>query len=448
MTMFVGLLRRARGVSAEKSEGKEGVVSSLRARSSFPILLVGILMLMFDGYDLTSIGVVAPAMQLYEAWHVTPSLVGFIGSLAAFGMVPGGIVAGYCADRFGPRLAVTVSLCWVSLCMFATFMAPSLSSFMVARFLTGMGMGSLIPLAVALVSNCAPKERHSFYVAVTLSGLAVGSMVAVAVGKTILASFHFQWVFAVGVLPMLFVPVIWRLLSPESMSSRISHPASAPSSTVSHQAAQLGTLPPNRFRQLFIGRFGWATVGFALANLIVLLLFFAASTWLPSLLQRSGYALDTSLYFTISFFIGAFVGTLVIGVVADKTSLKWATVMTFVATFFALLVLSKPQSTAITVTMLAIAGLGSTGTGTLINAFVAKLYPVHLRGTALGVINSIGRVGAIVGPTYIGFVVAFDNSPRVGFLALMLPALIGAILVAVMPNQQRNIDVYHDGGRT
>ncbi|HET7131765.1 MAG TPA: MFS transporter, partial [Gammaproteobacteria bacterium] len=67
-----------------------------------------------------------------------------------------------------------------------------------------------------------------------------------------------------------------------------------------------------------------------------------------------------------------------------------------------------------------------------INTITSMLYPVAMRSTGLGWALGVGRVGSIVGPTIGGMVLASAADPRSAYLVCIVPALVGAVCVALL----------------
>lgn len=406
--------------------GPSGAVRSGRA----PVFLaLGMLILFLYGYDLFVFGAVAPAMLEYEAWKVTNVSIGLIGSITTLGMPLGAISTGYAADVYGRRLPLIVSLAWVSMCMFASFVAPSLEFFMATRFAAGLGLGTLVPLTCTFVNDWAPEGRRAFYTGTALTGIAFGGLVAAFTARALLPEVHFQWLFLFGCLPLVLVPIVWRLL-PSSL------PACEPADTTEHSSAdQVSGQEKSKIRQIFASGLARATIAFWVATFFGLLLINGASTWLPTLMVNAGYDIRSSLEFSVTFNIGAIVGTLGATLIADRGSLKWVTVVSFGLAAVSMFVLSTPQPRVLLLLMAAVAGLGALGTQNLINAYVGQYYPARVRGTALGFSLGVGRLGSIVGPSYLAALTVLFANPDAGFYALMIPALLGALVITTVPFQ-------------
>lgn len=399
-----------------------------RRRPALAVTL-GLIILCIEGYDLFILGAVGPSLLAHPGWGVTKSTLGLLGSLTALGMPLGSIAAGWAGDLYGRRLPMVIGLAWLSVWMLLSAVAGSLGFFAATRFATGIGLGALIPLVTAYVSESATPARRSLQVGTALTGVAIGGLITGILGRALLPAWDFHTLFLFGVLPLVLTPVTWRLI-PNDVQTDPGHDADMP-----WPVAQ--EVPSNRLSQLLSAQYRRATLLFWAATFSGLVLVYGAGTWLPTLMVKAGYDLSSSLEFSIAFNAGAVVGTLGAALIADRGFLKAATVTSFVLAALAMLTLSTPQPRPVLLLASAVAGLGALGTQNLINIFVARSYPAHLRGTALGFSLGIGRIGAIVGPSYLAAVTVAITSPKAGFFAFVIPALLGAALTALFKTAHR-----------
>lgn len=393
-----------------------------------PAVALGLAILCIEGYDLFLLGVVGPTLLNHPDWDVTKSTLGLLGSLTALGMPLGSIAAGWLGDLYGRRIPMVVSLAWLSLSMFLSSVAGDLTLFAATRFLTGVGVGALVPLVTAFVSEAATPSRHSLQVGVTQTGMAFGGIISGVAGRALLPEWDFHTLFVFGAVPLILVPVVWRVV---------------PAGVRDHAAPEVLTAEPearvpargastNRLGQLLSAQYRRSTLLFWAATFAGLVIVYGAGTWLPTLMVNSGYDLSSSLEFAVVFNIGAVVGTLGAGLIADRGLLKAATVVSFMLAAVAMVTLSSPQPRPVLLLASAVAGFGALGTQALVNIFVAHSHPAQLRGTALGFSLGVGRVGAIVGPSYLAATAALISSPKAGFYAFVVPALMGAVLIGLL----------------
>jgi len=77
-------------------------------RGQYLAPLLGIMMIMIDGYDLQSIGYVAP--EIARAWSLDIAAFGMVFAAGLAGTIPGAMLAGPAARRFGPGAVLKMSL--------------------------------------------------------------------------------------------------------------------------------------------------------------------------------------------------------------------------------------------------------------------------------------------------------------------------------------------------
>lgn len=389
-------------------------------RRGGPVLLLGVLLLIVDGYDLFVLGTVGPALLRYTPWGVTPPVLGLLGGVTAFGAAVGAVVAGWAGDVLGRRLPLAVSLVWVAGWMALSAVVPTVELFAMTRFFTGTGLGALIPLVVAVVTEAAPVARRSLFVGAAMTGVAVGGLVAAFAGRVLLGPVPFRTLFLIGALALVLLPAVWWLV-----------PAGIPAAQPSDAPGRAGTLLTAGHRR--------ATLLFWASTFLGLVVVYGASTWLPALMVSAGYDQGSALEFLIAFNLGAIVGTLAVTALADRLRIKAVTLACALVASGAMLVLSTPQARWLLLVMAAAAGLGALGTQNLVNAYVSRYHEPPVRGTALGLCLGVGRLGAIAGPVYLSLVTVLSASPKAGFYAFVVPALMEAALIAAIPRRRASM---------
>jgi SP family arabinose:H+ symporter-like MFS transporter len=108
------------------------------------------------GYDTA---VIAGAIGFLETkFNLTPAMVGWAASSAIWGCVVGAMMAGYLSDRFGRKkvLIVTAVLFFVS--SLGAAIPESLTQFVLARFVGGLGIGAASMLSPLYISEIAPAK--------------------------------------------------------------------------------------------------------------------------------------------------------------------------------------------------------------------------------------------------------------------------------------------------
>lgn len=402
-----------------------------------------------DGFDLVVLGAVTPALLEYEAWGLTPPRVGAITSYGLVGMMIGALGIGTLTDVIGRRKAILISVvsfsAFTALCAFA----PSPALFGALRFLAGLGLGGLIPTAATLVSEYARLRRGSSSITFMMTGYHVGGVLTALLAIPILPSLGWRAMFVIGALPALvLVPVMLKNL-PESPSFLV---ASGRRVEAEELAARYGiTLEPEEVREvqaeeraaeegrfgalknLFSGGYVIGTLAFSVASFMGLLLVYGLNQWLPTIMRDAGYALGAALAFLLVLNVGAVVGLLVAGPVADKYGSKVACAGWFALAAVSLFLLSVQMPLVATYLAVFATGVWVFSAQVLLYAYVSKHYPTSGRGTALGWAAGIGRIGAICGPLLGGLLLGAGLAVPWGFYAFALVGLLGAIFIALVP---------------
>lgn len=404
----------------------------------------------FDGYDLVVYGAVVPSLLQYREWALTPEEAGAIGAYALVGMLIGALVAGALTDAFGRRKIILISISWFSVGMVLCALAPSPELFGLFRFVTGLGLGGVLPTAIALTIEYAPTHRRNLYNALMFSGYVIGGVLSSALGIALISSFGWRIMFWIGALPILvIVPLAYKFL-PESMeflyaknrrdeaeeyARRFDMPMQAAvetAETVSGEApaesSKLGMVTT-----LFSRNYVVATIVFWLASFSGLLLIYGMYTWLPQIMSEAGYALNSALVFLLLFNVGAVLGSILVSVFADRFGSKPMTAIAFLTATIAIFLLSFKLPTAALYILATVSGAGVIGAQMLVNAWVAGHYPASSRATALGWSLGLGRLGAVAGPIIGGLVVGSQLGLEWNFYVFAGVALLGAIVIMVIP---------------
>jgi AAHS family benzoate transporter-like MFS transporter len=417
-------------------------------RSALFVVLICFVTIVFDGYDLVVYGTTVPSILGHSEWGVTPAQAGAIGSYALIGMLIGTLVVGAVTDILGRRKIMLISITWFSVAMVLTALAPNAEIFGLLRFVGGLGLGGVVPTAIALTVEYSPKGRRQLNNALMYSGYSFGGIFAALAGIALLPETDFRVMYAIGALPLVVVlPIAWKYL-PESiaflaakgrhdearsLADRYGVVLQDVTVTPGPQAAVTDRLAG--IRTLFTRRYLAASLLFAAASFCGLLLVYGLNTWLPQIMREAGYQLGSSLAFLLVLNAGAIVGAIGASRLADRIGSKPVTTAAFMAATVSILLLSVNLPTALLFLFVAVAGLGSVGTQILVNGYVATHYPDTSRATALGWSLGMGRIGAILGPVLGGFVVASSLGYQWNFYLFAGFAVVGAILIAVVPRR-------------
>ncbi|WP_217214925.1 aromatic acid/H+ symport family MFS transporter [Streptomyces sp. AC550_RSS872] len=400
--------------------------------------------IVFDGYDLIVYGATVPALLQYKDWGLTPVQAGVIGSYALIGMLVGALIAGAVTDVVGRRKVMLTGVGWFSAAMMGCALAPDATWFGAFRLLAGIGLGGVMPTAVALTAEYSDPDRRSRNNALMFSGYAVGGILAAVLAMALLPELGFRFMYAIGAVPLLMLPLLLRYV-PESLVFLV---AKGRHEQAARTAARLGVPVPEAApaadgaprrksgpTALLAGRHLVPALLFALTSFFGLLLVYGLNTWLPQIMRSAGYPLSSSLLFLLVMNLGAVIGSVLFGPLGDRYGMKPVTLLSFLAAAVSMALLSVATAAPLMYLLVAVAGFGTIGAQIMVLGYVAMHFPVEIRATALGWTLGIGRFGAVAGPLFGGFLLSSGVSTDWNFYAFALPAALATAVVLLLPGR-------------
>lgn len=400
--------------------------------------------LMFDGYDLVVYGTVVSTFlrDPNQIGPVDPAIAGALGSYALLGVLVGALLAGSIGDFLGRRKMMLAAYAWFSLAMAATALTHTAMTFGIFRFLTGLGVGALLATTAALVSEYAPKGKKNLCNAITYSGVPLGSLAAAALAIVLLDHIGWRGMFLIGALPFVtLLPLaIWKM--PESVAwlvsrGRIEEARRVAAETgVEMPEADAAILPAEQGATGYRGLFGDFLVPAMLIGLMSatgLLLVYSLNTWLPELMLRAGFNAKGSLSFLLVLNGAAALGPIVVARFADRFGPKPVVAASFLLGAAAIAAMTLKLPLAALLTIVALVGIGTSGTQTLIYGFVANYFPTRVRGAGVAWCAGFGRLGGVGGPLIGGLLIAAGLSIETIFFVLAGLALLGIALTLAIP---------------
>ncbi|MFE4018376.1 MFS transporter [Streptomyces sp. NPDC059101] len=405
----------------------------------------------FEAFDQLMAASALPV--LVHDWHLTTGQATFAVTAGSVGMLLGALAAGSLGDRIGRVRTVALGVAVTALASLAVALAHGIGTFALFRFVQGLGIGGVVPVAATYINEIARSDRRGrfvlLYEMVFPAGLAAASLIAVWVVP------HLGWraMFVIGALPALLAAALprqvaesprWlqargRTAEAEEVLARIegevaratAAPLPEPAAPTPAAAAAAAADRRGRLRELFQGRYLRRTA-------VVSGLWFAAfyvnhgiSTWLPSLYTRNfGLDLTTALVYTLLSNVTGLLGTLVVALVIDRIGRRPALVAAFGGTALALATLALAG--AVSGGQVAVFASGTTFFVYAINAglylYSPELYPTRNRAKGAAFGGLWNRAGVILGPIVVGTILGAGGSLTLVFAQLAGLAAVGTVI--------------------
>ena len=436
------------------SQGGIDVHEELAGASVTPLhKLLGVLITLitlFDGYDTFN-----PAYVIHyvmQPWGLLPSQAGLLVSSGLIGFLFGAMGHGIAADRFGRRSTLLAGLWIVNvLTLLTAIFATDFVSFCILRFITGLGLGILLPLGTTYINELAPQRvsnRFSLW-GVTL-GWSLGGVLASLVGVFLTPRFGWQVLYWVGTLSIPLTLVVHAVLpeSPKFLAStgrmdelRVLLSRLRPERKDVYEHASLRTtegpsrnntiaaLLAPRYRR--VSRTIWATAFLSLFAI------FGLTGWIPTVMIRRGETFAASFGFGALMQATSFFGGLGLAMLADR---GFAATPRLLAAWWAIGGLAVGSLVFVNthgfnLAIVAVAGFCIIGAQHVLNNLTANSYETAFRASGVGMELGVGRVGAILGPYVIGLLQQATGGPEAVFWAIGGAAVVAALVIGSLSVQ-------------
>ncbi|CAN7449201.1 MFS transporter [Paraburkholderia hospita] len=430
--------------SADVIEVERALADAHRPTFQLMLLVLCGLCLVIDGFDAQAMGYVAPSV--IGEWHVSKAALGPVFSASLFGMLLGALGLSVLADRIGRRPVLIGSTFFFALSMLATPFVSTIPALITLRFITGLGLGCIMPNAMALVGEFSTPEHRVKRMMLVSCGFTLGAAIGGFISAALIPAYGWRAVFWVGGAVPLVLGVAMLAALPESLQFLVLKGRNERARQwLARFDPSLGVGPHTRLvvqekagggapvTELF--RAGRAPVtlilwGISFMNLIDL---YFLSNWLPTVMRDAGYSPSTAVIVGTVLQTGGVVGTLLLGWFIERFG--------FVRVLFACFALGALSVGAIGAVSHALAwllvvvfagGFCIVGGQPAVNALAGHFYPTTLRSTGIGWSLGIGRIGSVIGPLVGGQLIALNWSNAQLFHAAALPVLCSALLVLTL----------------
>jgi DHA1 family tetracycline resistance protein-like MFS transporter len=369
--------------------------------------------------DLVGFGIIIPVLPLYaEQFHATPLAIGWLIGIYSGMQIIFTPILGKLSDRFGRRPVLMVSIAGTAVGFALMGMATALPLLFVARILAGITGGN-ISIPQAYIADVTAPEQRSRAMGMIGAAFGLGFTFGPLIGGLMSRiSYSAPFYFAAG-LAVVNALLVYLIL-PESLSRE--HRA-AP-----HKDAGIAEV----FRHGRGGMFAIvvATYFFLIAGFSIMTTLFALFT-----AKRFGYDAHANGY------LFGFIGILTVivqgGLIGRLVKMFGEVTLTRVGMLLTAASLALlPFSNNLPFLLVACAGLsfGSGFASPPLSGLASQMIDRSWQGRALGVMQSAGSTGRLLGPLLGGWLLMLDlQKPmteygRTPFLVGALLCFIGALL--------------------
>lgn len=343
---------------------------------------------LFDAMDVGLLSFIIAAVK--GEWHLNSVQMGWIGSVSSLGMAIGAIVFGIMADRIGRKKVLLITLLLFSIGSLASAFATGLTVFLILRLLIGAGLGGELPVASTLVSESVAPELRGRSVVLLESFWAAGWLVAALISYFVMP----VWGWRIA-LVITGACALYGLYLREGIEE-------SPQFTGNNKKAGFMTSLKSIWQKEHIR----ATVMLWTVWFMVVFSYYGMFLWLPSVMVMKGFSMIDSFGYVLVMTIAQLPGYFTAAWLIEKWGRKKVLATFLLGTAIFAFGFGMATSTALLIIcgiLLSFFNLGAWGA---LYAYSPEQYPTAVRSSGSGLAAGVGRIGGIVGPLFVGALLA------------------------------------------
>lgn len=410
--------------------------------SNFQRLMVGLCFVLNfnDGIDIMLVSFSSP--EIITTWGLTKTQMGYIFSAALAGMTLGCFLLAPLADKMGRRKTFLVSLVLESIGMLGISVCDDYTLMLLLRFLTGLGVGGLLPTMAATVAEFSNAKYRDFNVGLIQAGWPVGAILTGFFCAWFIPIYGWNAAFLIAGLVSLLMLIMVYFFMTDSEEFLLKHRPEDALQRINLLRGKMNLIPhallPEKvenlnkptFKNLFSSEFKNTTIKAWVAVFFGFMTLYTLMSWVPTIAKDTGLSFEVAAFVGVALNVGAAIGSASIGGIGSRFGLR-QTILSFMICAVIVMVLYSQLSlsTVIMFVLIFLIGIFVQGGFNGIWPLLTRVYPTEIRTTGTGFAVGIGRFGAILGPTLFGYLVDSNLSIPTLFILFSLPLLVMGISV-------------------
>lgn len=374
---------------------------------------------LFDAADVALLSFIMPLLK--KEMLLTDGQVGLVSSITTVGMIIGAILFGYLADKFGKKNIIIITLLLFSISNLALALTQNLPQFLLVRFITGIGLGGELPVATTIIADSFSGHRRSKMLILVDSFWAIGWILASLLAFLFMPAYGWRPTVIITSVMALYTLVIRRHL-PEQTN-------------IKNDKLNLKVA----FGQIWSKDFRRATICLSILWFIIMFTYYGMFLWLPSVLIKRGFSVVHSFKYTLLMSFAQLPGYFLAAYLMGKLSRKKVLAIYLTGTIIGAFMFATAQSEFLVVFSSCILSFFTLGAWGIMIALTPTQYPLEIRGVGIGFTQSIGRIGATIGPYLIGFSLGLGINVSTVFSYFVVGLVIGIIVLVfgMVDNDQK-----------
>lgn len=365
---------------------------------------------LFDAMDVALLSFIMPIVQ--SEWKLAPAQIGYLSAVTSLGMIFGSLGCGYLADKFGRKHVMIGTLILFSTGNLLLAFTHDVNTFMLVRFLTGVGLGGELPVAATMLADSFTGKTQARMLVLADSFWAIGWILASLLSFLIMPFFGWRITVIFTFFVSLYAFVMRRHLPDEYEKT---------------EREKINIF--SSLKEIWSGQYLRATSVLTVLWFVVMFSYYGMFLWLPSVLVLKGFTIFHGFAYTLLMSLAQLPGYYLAAWLMGKISRKRILIIYLLGTIVSAFIFGTANSEiAIFIggALLSFFNLGAWGT---LIAFTPSHYEAQIRGVGVGFTQSIGRIGATLGPFLIGALLGMGLSISMVFMMFVAVLAVGILVL-------------------
>jgi len=404
---------------------------------------------MFDGYEtyalILTVGVALHQLLEPSQYAQIPAYAGTVIGITLLGWGVGGFIGGILADYIGRRRTMILAILAYSLTTGLSAFAWDWVSFALLRFVVGVAIGSEWATGASMTAEVWPDNARGRGAGLMQCGLGIGFFLASFVWLFVSGYGPGAWriMYFIGVIPALFA--LWlRTGVKESQKWEHTNEKRKAAQARKKSGAVLGAEDHVLTRFTLTDLFAEpeirkrAIIAF-LMSLTTTVAWWGISTWVAPFVAvaagKAGLPGQTwAAYAGMSYNVGAIIGYIGLGFLADRFGRKPIVMIFFAASLVLTFALYKwTTDLHLLLLVAAVNGFFTLGQYSWMSVWLPELFPTRMRATGMAFAFNAPRFIAFMGPLFAGMLIAQFGGFGKMAVAFSFIYILGFVLVPFLP---------------
>lgn len=393
-------------ISSYGSWTYKGASEAVIVAGAFGITLV-------EGFDFLTLSFAAP--ELMRTLDISREVIGLVFGVAVAGAVTGSLLLGLLAERIGKMTALAVALLLFGVCSFLMTSIGDVWALVLNRFVAGLGLGGVGPVAVALATHRIAENRRRELIGIVWSGIPTGAVLAGLVSYLFADTLGWNFIFTLGaLLPLLSIALAFAVFGGQArLADTARWPAKAP------RALWTPAYRPVLLLLCLLFILGYSSIALLL-------------TWTPIVLRGLGFSNTVASLTASGVALWGALSSVFLGMMSARYPIYQVVIISFLLAFAGYCLMAISAGAYGTVALIVFAGGLSTGVQSSVVALTTTLLPAEVHSAALGTSLAAGRLSQIVAVAAIGPLIAHWGGWTL-FIIVAAGSAVSAMTIVALP---------------